>query len=165
MEKKKDNNIAAKLICLFAFAGFGILMMVMITNAKNHASMIIDTWNPAEATVTNFYVETDSDDDDTYYASLEYKADGIFLTASRVYLPSYANIGDVISIYYNPDDPSDVEADVKPMGSLFYFNIMALGVIMIGFGIFLFVKLESSDKQTTETGDAAEADTENTPKS
>jgi hypothetical protein len=160
------------LLGLFAlpFAAVGAFMAWSVGNTLISASEMQD-WVPVEARLTSGGYKTHSgDDSDTYeaYATYTWNRNGQTYSGSRVGIDSGAdNIGDYqqdwgwelsdaynsgrpITIYVNPDDPSDAVIDRSIRWGLVGFKmIFVITFGGVGFGLLIFTLLGPKEKDAS----------------
>lgn len=127
MAIKESNTVKSLfLIGIFVFI-FGIIWL--IGNINNQDYIKID------ATITKYEINEEAHFDDdsnfvdaTYDLYLKYTVDGKEYT-STLYNTSFKDVGEIITIYYNPNDPSQITQSKS----------LIIPLILISAGIIAFI--------------------------
>lgn len=164
---------------LFAipFAGFGSWMLFVIAGELMDASAM-RSWQPVQAMLSSAGYETNSgDDSDTWeaYATYRYSYNGQTYTGSRVDIADGAdNIGsyqkdlgnrladalargETVTVYVDPESPSDSIVDRSPRWGLLAFKsifVVVFGGVGYGLMAFTIFAKKQKDPESPEFADA-----------
>ncbi len=113
------------------FLIFGLIFMIIGINIKIMTEGIKKNSVKTDATITNIRSFTNSDGESDYIVEVSFEVDGVYYSGRLDYYDITMDKGDRVTIYYNPDNPSEILSHGGTV--IFYiFLIVGGGVAIIG---------------------------------
>ena len=140
MELNKVTTTAGKFAKIKTAIGFiivGIIFVVLGILVIIKSAGTETTYVPVEATVVDLYSATS--DEEQAAANLKYVVDGTEYVAEDFYVDKATELGDIMTIYYDANNPANASTDATA-GKILPYVILVAGVLALAFGAYTLVK-------------------------
>lgn len=138
MEVNNNSALFGLIILLLLFAVIGAVFLILGINVKNSKTKKKKTYSLIGGSVSDYTIHSDHDSCDTYGLVVTYVINGITYKCKSHYSTSAMRkeypLGTIVSVRYNPKNPTDSFLDVDKSHSMLIgggFSYILFGLVAI----------------------------------